>query len=280
MKFQVKQYSVLVLVILVILMVFMITLFVPVPGRPRLFDAFTLLIVAGCFFLLVKQRQQIHKVDWAVSLALGVIVAAGMLFSKYFSPYPFLGLIKSTPGQAVTRGMITTLSSLGGLVIMRQGGPVQFHIANTQVRKFVKGILIGLAVGIPLAILNVFALRFTQNQPITWQNLPAAMLDALQPAFVEEIVFRFALWGLLWLILKNTLPKQSAWISGVLSMLVHNFAHFDDLFLQSPLTALGMGLVMALFWGIPPLLLAKRRGLESAVAFHWIQDAARFLTGF
>jgi hypothetical protein len=29
-----------------------------------------------------------------------------------------------------------------------------------------------------------------------------------------------------------------------------------------------------------PLILARRRGLESAVAFHWIQDAARFLAGF
>jgi hypothetical protein len=76
------------------------------------------------------------------------------------------------------------------------------------------------------------------------------------------------------------LPDQAAWLSGLLALLVHNFAHFDDLFLQSPLAALGMGLVMALLWGLPPTLLALRRDLESAAAFHWIQDAARFLAGF
>ncbi len=54
----------------------------------------------------------------------------------------------------------------------------------------------------------------------------------------------------------------------------------DDLFLQAPLVALGMGAVLALFWGLPPLILARRRGLESAIAFHWLQDAARFLAGF
>lgn len=54
----------------------------------------------------------------------------------------------------------------------------------------------------------------------------------------------------------------------------------DGLFLQSPLTALGMGAVLAIFWGPPPLILARRRGLEPAVAFHWLQDALRFLAGF
>ncbi len=37
--------------------------------------------------------------------------------------------------------------------------------------------------------------------------------------------------------------------------------------------ALGMGAVLA-------LLLARRRSLEAADAFHWLQDVARFLTGF
>jgi hypothetical protein len=40
------------------------------------------------------------------------------------------------------------------------------------------------------------------------------------------------------------------------------------------------GAAMALLWGLPPTILALRRDLESAVAFHWIQDAARFLAGF
>ena len=137
----------------------------------------------------------------------------------------------------------------------------------------------GLAIGLPLAVLNVYALQFTQGQPISWQNPIAALLDALQPGVVEEIVYRFALWGLLWLVLKYSQSEWAIWLAGVLTMLMHSYSHFDDMFLQSPLVALGTGTTLALIWGLPLLFIA-RRGLEAANAFHWIQDVARFVTGF
>jgi hypothetical protein len=39
-------------------------------------------------------------------------------------------------------------------------------------------------------------------------------------------------------------------------------------------------IALTLIWGLPPFFLARRRGLEAAIAFHWIQDVARFLAGF
>jgi hypothetical protein len=204
----------------------------------------------------------------------------GIFFATLFSPYPFLGVVRDSVGQAFIRGGFTMIATLGGLVIRRQGGPVQFHAANGDWQNTVRGLLIGLGVGLPLAVLNVFALQRTQGQPIDWQSPFAALVDALQPAVVEEVIYRFALWGLLWKLLNRSNPRGAVWLSGILSMLVHNYSHFDDLFLQSPLTALGMGAVLALIWGVPPLILARRRGLESAIAFHWIQDVARFLLGY
>lgn len=38
--------------------------------------------------------------------------------------------------------------------------------------------------------------------------------------------------------------------------------------------------VTAIIWGLPLTLLARFKDLESAIAFHWIQDVARFLAGF
>ena len=163
---------------------------------------------------------------------------------------------------------------------MRQGGAVQLHAANGNWKDMSRGTLIGLAIGLPLAVFNVFALQFTQRQPIQWQHPPSALLDALQPGIMEEVIYRFALWGLLWLVLRNDLPTRAVWASGLLATLTHGYAHFDDLFLQSPLTALGVGALIILLWGLPPMLLAHRQGLESAIAFHWIQDVARFVTGF
>jgi hypothetical protein len=247
---------------------------------PHTFHLFDTLTIAGSLLILSKNHSSLRQTDWYIALILGMIIGMGMLFATLFSPYPFFGLVGSNLGQAILRGAFTAIATLGGLVVMRQGGPVQFHAAAGSWQNAGRGILLGLVIGLPLAVLNVFALQLTQGQPIQWQNPLAAMLDALQPGIVEEVVYRFALWGLLWRILRNSLPQHATWLAGLLAMLVHNYSHFDELFLQSPLVALGMGAVLALVWGLPPLILARRRGLESAVAFHWIQDVARFLAGF
>ncbi len=244
------------------------------------FYFFDALIMAGAFWVIVKYRRDLRWSDWLLAFALGAGVGVGMLFATLFSPYPFLGLVKSNPSQALLRSSFMTLATLGGLALMRQNGPVQFHIANGAWKKASWGILVGLSVGLPLALLNVFALQLTQRYPIEWQNPIAALSDALQPAVVEEVMYRFMLWGLLWLILRNSLPTQSVWLAGLLAMLIHNYSHFDELFVQAPLAALGMGAAMALLWGLPSVILARWRGLESAIAFHWVQDAARFLAGF
>jgi hypothetical protein len=247
---------------------------------PRLFDLFNSLVVLGAVLVVLRGYRALLWGDWLIAIGLGILVGVGMRFATLFSPYPFFDLVRDNSGQAVVRGVLTGITALGGLVIMRQGGPVPFHTANREWKQAGKGILVGLGIGLPLAVINVFALRSTAGHGIVWQDPFAAVMDALQPGIVEEIVYRFALWGLLWLLLRKSLPEKAVAWAGFLAMLVHNYAHFDDLFIQAPLVALGMGLVMMLIWGLPPYLLARRRGIESAVAFHWLQDAARFFAGF
>lgn len=276
-----NRYAVFLLLVAAIATVFAARAWLAFPlNLPRTFEIFDTLTVTGALFVLLKGYRSLRRGDWTIAITLGVVIGVGMLFAALFSPYPFFGIVKSHTGQAVLRGVFTTLAALGGLVIMRWGGPVPFHAANGNWRAMRRGILLGLAIGLPLAALNVFALQFTQGRPIQWQNPLAALLDALQPGIVEEVIYRFTLWGLLWLMLRESLAERAVWLSGLLAMLVHNYSHFDDLFLQSPLLALGMGAALALIWGVPPLLLARRRGLEAAIAFHWLQDAARFLAGF
>jgi hypothetical protein len=281
MKAGFAQYKSLILVTAGILAIFLTrTLLAARYTTPRLNDIFSILTMAGSLAVILLGFRHFRRGDWVTAVLLGAAVGAGMCFATLFTPYPFLGIARSNQEQAVVRGLFTTLAALGGLTIMRRGGPVQLHAADGNFQKTIRGVWIGLAVGLPLALLNVFALQLTQGHPITWQSPLSAVLDALQPGIVEEVIYRFALWGLLWIVLQKALPEKAVWLAGVLSMLVHNYQHFDDLFLQSPLTALGMGAVLALFWGVPPLILARRRGLESAIAFHWLQDAFRFLAGF
>jgi hypothetical protein len=275
------RYRILLLLVAGLLGIFIGRTFLAARYRlPMLDDLFTVIVVVGSLVLLVKRYRCLRKLDWAVAMAVGGAVGTGMLFATLFTPYPFLGIAQSNLEQAFVRACCSALAILGGAVVMRQGGPVQFRAANGDWRKLGVSLLWGLGTGAPLAVLNVYALQLTQGQGINWQNPLAALLDALQPAIVEEAIYRFAFLGLLWLALRNSLPDQAALFSGLLALLVHNFVHFDDLFLQAPLVALGMGLVMAIVWGIPETVLALRRDIDSAIAFHWIQDAARFLAGF
>lgn len=281
MKRPLSPYAVLLLLVVATSAIFGLrTLLAATGDPPRLADLFTAIVLAGSLVVLFRSHHALQRLDWAIGIGLGGVVGLTMLPATLFTPYPFFGVINDNLGQAVVRGVGTALAALGGLAILRRGGPVAISAANGQWGKSGRSIVLGLAVGAPLALLNLFALQLTGGQSIRWQNPLAALLDALQPALVEEVVYRFALWGLLWLILRGSLAGRAAWAAGGLALLIHNFAHFDDLFVQNPLLALGMGLVMALLWGLPPTLLALRRDLESAVAFHWIQDAARFLAGF
>lgn len=275
------KYTPLILVVAGILAIFIgRTLLAAYYSMPRTSDLFDSLAIVGSLLVISVFFRWLVWTDWITAMVLGVIVGVGMQFTTIFSPYPFFGFIHGALSQGIIRGLFTFIATLGGLVVMRQGGPIQLHSSNGNWRNTGWGILLGLGIGIPLAIINVFALKFSQGQSIHWQKPIAAIIDAFQPGIVEEVIYRFALWGLLWLVLRKKLPSQAALLAGLLVTLVHNYIHFDDLFTQSPLMAIGMGTIMAILWGLPELVLARKRGLESAIAFHWIQDAARFLAGF
>jgi len=248
--------------------------------QPRLFNIFDTLTVIGSIIVLLKWSSNLKTSDWIAALVPGIVIGVGTNFATLFSPYPFFGVINSNFGQAWVQGIYTFVATLGGLTIMRQGGPIQFVAANRQLGRAACDFLLGLVIGIPLSVLNVIGLQFTTGHSIAWQSPTSALLDALQPAIVEEVIYRFALWGLLWLILHKSIPDKAVWLAGGLALLIHNYSHYNNLFVQSPLIAIGMGLVIALIWGLPPTLLAKKRGMESAIAFHWVQDVARFLAGF
>ena len=281
MSYNLRRYKTLILVAAGLLALFSLRTILAASYRlPGLNDLFTATAVVGSMVVLIQGYRCLHRRDWVVAILLGGAVGVGMYFATLFSPYPFFGIVDDPLGQGLVRGCCAAIAILGGLVIMRQDGPVQFSAANGAWRKLGVSVILGLAIGAPLAVLNVFALQFTTSQAISWQNPFSALPDALQPAVVEEVIYRFAFLGLIWLALRKSLPDQAVWLSGLLALLVHNFMHFDNQLINAPWAALGTGLVLALVWGLPPTILALRRDLDSAIAFHWIQDAARFLAGF
>ena len=276
-----KRFSTLVLLVIGILAVFLgYPQLAETWPRVSLFDIFDTVTILGSIAVVAGGFRLLRKSDWYLSVLLGVGMGIGASFATLYSPFPYLGLVRTLHGMALIHGLFTCLACLGGLVVMRSGGPVLFRGANREYHRFARSLGFGLLIGLPLAVINVFALQLTQGHGISWQSPLSAILDALQPAILEEMLYRFAFLGLMWMLLRRQLPEQAAWISGLLALLVHNYAHLSDLIISAPLTALGMGAVMALLWGFPETILALRRDLESAAAFHWMQDAVRFLVGF
>lgn len=281
MSASVTKYRNLILLSAAALAIFILrTVLAARTDAPRLFEIFDSLTIIGALYTIVRYRRDLRLIDWLSAATFGLVIGLGMRQASLFSPYPFLSVVRSPDCHAVLRGVFTATALLGGLAVMRQGGPVQFHIASGNWKDAGRGLVVGTLVGLPIAVINVFAIQISEASTIDWQPPLTAFLDALQPAVVEEALYRFALWGLLWLILRRLPEKQAVLYSGLVAMLIHNFSHFDDLLVQAPLNALAIGLVMAVIWGLPPVLLARKRGLESAICFHWLQDAARFWAGF
>lgn len=270
-------------VVVALLAIFLIRTYLARTGNPpRLPDLFDMLIVAGSALVLFSGYRSLTPTDWLVGAGLGLLLGLQLPFATLFSPFPFLDVIRDEWSQALLRGTFTTVAALGGLVIAHRGGPVGLRLAGGEWRRAITSFAFGAVVGIPLAVVNAFANAWTQGRPLQWQSLSAAAVDALQPAVFEEILFRLAFLGLVWLVLRRAWPgRQAAWLAGLLSLLVHTYgAHFSDEFLTQPLATLAMGAVMAVLWGLPLTFLALRRDLDSSVGFHWMQDFARFWAGF
>lgn len=249
---------------------------------PRLPDVFDTLIVAGAALVLLQGYGSLKRADWLAAAGLGMFLGFQLPYATLFQPFPYMDVAREAWSQGLVRALFTTVAALGGLVIARRGGPVQMQLADGAWRRALVSFGFGAVVGVPLAVLNAFANAWTQGRPWLWQNPWAAALDALQPAVFEEVVYRLALLGLLWLVLHRAWPaRQAAWLAGALSLLVHAYGgHFSDEFITQPVATLVMGGVMGLIWGLPLTVLALRRNLDSAVGFHWVLDFARFWAGF
>lgn len=269
-------------VVVALLAIFLVRTYVARTGDPpHLFDLFDTVTVAGSAVVLAAGYRRLTRTDWLVGLGLGLFIGAQLPFASLFGVYPFFGVVHNGLQQALIRGSYTAAAALGGLVIMRSGGPVQFRLAAGAWRQALISFTFGAGVGIPLAVLNTFANSWTQGRPFQWQSPLAAAVDALQPAIVEDVLYRLTFLGLLWLVLHRSWSRQqAAWLAGLLSLLVHAYAHFNSEFLTQPLATLVMGGVMGLIWGVPLTVLALRRDLDSSVGFHWMQDFARFWAGF
>lgn len=276
-----ERWLVLGAVVLALLVVFVgRTMMARSRPMPRISDILDTIVVAGSAWALVSGYRRLSRRDWLVGIGLGLLLSVQLPLATLFQPWPFFDVIHNNWLQAPIRGAYAAVAALGGLTIARRGGPVQMRLADGSWRQALLSLGAGVAVGVPLAILNAFANAWMQGRTFQWQSPVAAAMDALQPAVFEELLYRLAFLSLLWLALRRSRPqRQAVWLASLLSLLAFSYGHFSEEFITQPLATLAMGGAMGLLWGLPITVLALRRDLDSAAGFHWVQDFARFWVG-
>jgi hypothetical protein len=138
----------------------------------------------------------------------------------------------------------------------------------------------GLLVSVPLAALNILFF-FLQNGAPQFQNLLTSAGEALSPGIHEEVVYRYFVLAVCFAFLQGSSRRRLAWTAAIiLAVVPHSLLHLPDLFLENPLMGLGMLAATSLLFGLPMALLQVKRSFESAAAFHWFIDFARFLFGY
>jgi len=139
---------------------------------------------------------------------------------------------------------------------------------------------LGILFAIPLAIVNNLYFYFNAHS-VQWQNVFSSAFAAISPAIHEEVIFRFFVLALTMNILQSiTSPRYATVIAVVLGVVPHSLNHLPDLFLENPIMGLFMLAATSLLFGLPMAILQIRKNLETAIAFHWFIDFARFLFGF
>lgn len=143
-----------------------------------------------------------------------------------------------------------------------------------------RNLAVGIALAVPLALVNNLYFYFTIGGA-RLENVLQAAFAALSPAISEEVIFRYFVLALCFWLLRDSPSRRLVLVAALLlAVAPHSLNHLPDLFLLNGGAAVFLLVATSLLFGLPMALLQLKRGLESAIAFHWLIDFARFALGW
>ena len=228
--------------------------------------------------------------EWALTLT--ALIAIVLLRSSLKVRHAVLGLGLAainalsyslndpSPAWILQEGLAIWACFTAGMILLEQVEARRIPAFQLPVSHILKSLGFGLLVAVPLALVNNLYFYASQGT-FALQNLWISAARALRPAVHEEIVFRFFVLALCFYLLRNSHhPRLVTFTALVLAVVPHSLNHLPDLFLQNPVMGLAMLAATSLLFGLPMAVLQVRKNLETAIAFHWLIDFARFLFGF
>ncbi len=234
----------------------------------RIWDWTELALAAGALVVLALRWHAIRPIPTLVGAGLGLV-----------SGWSYLLDDPSLRG-AITEGIAVLLTFVAGTILFQSLKEHIVYAFQMPFQKMLRGMGFGILIAIPLAVVNNLFF-FLQNGAPHFQNILTSAAEALSPGIHEEAVFRYFILAACFTLLQGSAHPRLA-LAAALTMAVvpHSLLHLPDLFLTNPVMAVVMLVGTSLLFGLPMALLQVKRSYESAVAFHWLIDFARFIFGY
>lgn len=182
--------------------------------------------------------------------------------------------------DAAQEGVVVFLTFLAGAALFQQTQGQRVGAFQTTPADFFRSLLFGMTAALPLAAINNLFFYMNSGAVVFSDGIRSALL-ALSPGISEEIIFRYFIIALSghWL---QSESKHGLGFGAMIFLAVvpHSLNHLPDLFLTNPAMAVFLLAATCLLFGLPMALLQAKRNLETAIAFHWFIDFARFLFGY
>lgn len=182
--------------------------------------------------------------------------------------------------DAAQESMVVFVTFLAGAALFQSPRGKAIAVFQGGAANLLRSVLFGMVAAIPLAAVNNLFFYITSGE-VAFTDAARSALLALSPGISEEIIFRYFIIAICvhWL---HSESKQGLgfWAMIFLAVVPHSLNHLPDLFLTNPAMALFMLAATCLLFGLPMALLQVKKNLETAIAFHWFIDFARFLFGY
>jgi hypothetical protein len=225
------------------------------------------LTIGACVALILKWRHLTPRAA-VLGLALGVLSGLAHLLHE-----PYLW-------GSVHEGLGVWACFMGGFVLFQELEKPRIPAFQPPVATIARSLLFGIVVALPLALINNLYFFVTVGV-VEMQDPLVSAFTALSPGIHEEIIFRFFVLAVCQTLLRGVASRRLAMGTAVfLAVVPHSLNHLPDLFRDNPVAAVTLLVATCLLFGLPMALLQLKRNLESAIAFHWFIDFARFLFGF
>ena len=222
--------------------------------------AFSVLPAVG---VLVPRRTQLSPRVWLA----GSAAAAAMLAIE--------ALFRANVVGGLVLGAVIAPQVMAGTLLLESSRLARVWLLEGRLRSAGRAFALGCLLALPPALMNVSGMtaEMASQAEASFQSLWMAFY-ALQPALLEEAWARLFLLPLLYLVFRSAsgaTTGRALLFALLISVAAHGLAHAP----QSIATVTN-ALFSALVYGLPLALLFLRRGLESAIGYHFFIDFVRF----